>query len=239
MRVVKIIAEGFTTSFRYPHFMLGVQPTYEMPPPATLYGHIASALGQWFDPKGVQFALRFTYAKKVADVENTILLTPSTGQLAFNRKLPKILEGTVNPFKREILFFPRLTLYINRPEWETSFKHPRFAVCLGRSHDLVTYRSISIVELEPAKKYYLEHTLLPYEYSSYTAAGQSVLMPRFIDYNNKRYPSFDRYVVLHRRVHSHNFIYYEGQPELEPCWIDPTEPLVDEDSLGVVFLSWI
>ena len=69
MQVLKIVAEGAITSFRYPHFMQGVQPTYEMPPPATLYGHIASALGEWFDPQGVQFAICFSFLKRAQEVE--------------------------------------------------------------------------------------------------------------------------------------------------------------------------
>lgn len=56
MQVLKVVVEGLTTSFRYPHFVQGVQPTFEMPPPATIYGHICSALGEWVDPKGVTFA---------------------------------------------------------------------------------------------------------------------------------------------------------------------------------------
>ena len=79
MHVLKVVAEGLTTSFRYPHFMQQVHPTYEMPPPSTIYGHIASALGKWFDPTGVEFAYRFTFTAKVNDVEHVILLSPKGG----------------------------------------------------------------------------------------------------------------------------------------------------------------
>lgn len=238
MRVLKVVAEGLTTSFRYPHFMMGVQPTYEMPPPATLYGHVASALGEWFDPKGVHFAVYFTFSRKQVELESTILLTPTTGKMPNDKVVPKVLEGETNPFSREILFLPRLVLYLNRPEWMDAFRHPRYAVCLGRSQDLFTYRQVEIVELEPTSQAYLEHTLLPYEYAQRTAAGHTVLMPRYLDYRRKRDPTFDRYVVLHRRVHTRDFLQFEGMhpPQL---WADPTEPAVDGDPLGVVFLSWV
>lgn len=52
MQVLKIVLEGVTTSFRYPHFMLGVQPSFPPPPPATIYGHVCSALGEWVAPEG-------------------------------------------------------------------------------------------------------------------------------------------------------------------------------------------
>ena len=44
LELVKVVAEGLITSFRYPHFMWQKQPTFEMPPPATIYGHICSAV---------------------------------------------------------------------------------------------------------------------------------------------------------------------------------------------------
>ena len=33
MKVLKIVAEGLTTSFRYPHFMQQIHPSFQMPPP--------------------------------------------------------------------------------------------------------------------------------------------------------------------------------------------------------------
>lgn len=239
MRALKIVAEGLTASFRYPHFMMGVQPTFEMPPPATLYGHVASALGEWFDPQGVRFAVRFEFRRKQADVETTYLLTPANGKMPGDKSLPKVLEGNPNPFQREILYFPRLTLYLNRPEWLEAFRHPRYAVCLGRSQDLFTYRRVEVVELQPAEQVVLEHTLLPYEYAAYTAAGQAVLMPRWLDYHRRRYPAFERYIVLHRRVRTREFTRYTGQPALEPWWADPAEPPLDGEYPGVVWLSWV
>lgn len=237
LRVLKIVAEGLTTSFRYPHFMVGVQPTYEMPPPATLYGHIASALGQWFAPQGVRFAVRFTYRAKQADVETTYFLKAAGGKMPRARAFPKVLKGNPNPLKRELLFFPRLVLYINRPEWLEAFRRPRYAVVLGRSQDLFTYRTVEVVELRRTDHAYLEHTLLPYDYALRTAAGQSVLMPAWIDYARRRFPTFERYVVLHRRVHSRDFLRWPDDPGPE-LWADPTEPQVRGDPLGLVFLTW-
>ncbi|RMF86591.1 MAG: CRISPR-associated protein Cas5 [Nitrospinota bacterium] len=238
MQVLKIVAEGLTTSFRYPHFMMGVQPTYEMPPPATLYGHVASALGEWFDPRGVRFAVRFTYRHKGADIETTLLLQRSGGKMPGNRQIHKALEGNANPFRREILFFPRLVLYLNRPDWLEIFRHPRYAVCLGRSQDLFTYRQATVVTLRSVERAYLEATLLPYSYARRIGVGHTALMPRYLDYALRRHPIFERYVILHRRVHTRAFFHFPGDPPPE-IWADPTEPLSEGDPLGVVFLSWV
>ncbi len=237
MRVLKITAEGLTTSFRYPYFMMKVQPTYEMPPPATLYGHVASALGEWFDPRGVQFAVRFSYQRKQAELETTYLLGPASGKLKGDSGIPKVMEGQANPFQREILFFPRLTLYLNRPEWAEAFRHPRYAVCLGRSQDLLTYRRIEVVELQPAQSVYWQDTLLPYEFVRFTAAGRSVLMPRWLDVNRRRQPTFQRYLILQRRLHRRDLI-LPPEASLPPIWADPGEPLIEGDPLGLVFHTW-
>ncbi len=237
MQVLKIQARGLTTSFRYPHFMMGVQPTYDMPPPATLYGHIASALGRWFDPAEARFAVRFTYRRKLEDVETTILLKPGRGKLPGNKTMPKALEGNPNPFRREILFFPHLTLYIDRPDWLEAFQHPRYPVVLGRSQDLFTYTRVEIITLQPTQEAYLENTLLPYAFARRTAAGRVVIMPRWLDVRNNRRPTFEQYVILRGRVHTRQFLRFGQEPDPE-LWADPTEPEIQGDPMGLVFHRW-
>jgi CRISPR-associated protein Cas5t len=239
MRVLKVVAEGLTTSFRYPHFMQQIHPSYPMPPPATVYGHICSALGEWFDPTGIRFAYHFTHAGEVRDIEHIVVLSPSSGKLP-GSKIPKVLEGNVNPFERQLLFLPRLTLYINRPEWEPAFHSPRFAVVLGRSQDLFTYTSISVVDLEQADRAYFEHTLVPHEMALQLGRGVTMLMPRFLDYASNRRPAFERYVVVQERVVLPN----DDLPRFEhlaygPFWVDPTAPNAKGIGQGLAFLSFV
>jgi len=236
MLVLKVVAEGLTTSFRYPHFMQQIHPTFQMPPPATIYGHICSALGEWFDPRGVQFAYHFTHQGQVKDVEHIIVLSPSVGYLPGTR-VPKVLQGNVTPFERDLLFQPRLTLYINRPDWEPAFRSPRYAVVLGRSQDLVTYTRVSVIELEQADRAYFEHTLAPHEMALRTMRGVTVLMPRYLDYARNRAPVFSRYVVIGGRVLSDEFYQFSNQPS-GPYWVDPTTPQVKGAHLGLPFLSF-
>lgn len=235
MRVLKVVAEGITTSFRYPHFMQGIHPSFEMPPPATIYGHVCSALGEWVDPNGVQFAYHFTHEGECDDVEHIHVLSPEGGKLK-GTEYPKVLGGAVNPFKRKMFFKPRLTLYLNKPEWENAFRSPHYAVVLGRSQDLFTYTRVEVVELERAERAYFEHTLAPYQASLMTATGYVVLMPRFLDYYHNRRPTFARYVILKRRVTE--LMRFEGLDIQNDFWIDPTAPQVDGLALGLWFHSW-
>ena len=240
MKVLRIVAEGLTTSFRYPHFMQGVQPSYPMPPPATIYGHICSALGEWVEPVGVQFAYCFTHQNQqpLRDIEHTIVLSPATGKLP-GTQIPKVLEGNVNPFERELLFFPRLTLYINRPEWLPAFRSPRYVVILGRSQDLCTYVDVRVVELEQTDRAYFEHTLLPYRMALQVMRGVTLLMPRFLDYERRRTPQFSRYVALTERVRLPNEQGFQFADAPAPrFWVDPTTPDDHGARRGLAFLNF-
>ena len=239
MRVLKVVAEGLTTSFRYPHFMLQVHPSFPMPPPATIYGHICSVLGEWFDPAGVAVAYQFTHQGVVRDLEHIILAKPATGKLK-GTELPKVLEGNINPFEREIFFRPRLTLYINRPEWLPAFRSPRYAVALGRSQDLFTYTSVEVIQLEQSAQAYFGHTLLPYEMALQVGRGTTVLMPRFLDYHRNRQPIFQRYFVVQEPV----VLPEEGKirfvdTQYGPYWTDPSAPRYRGAPLGLVFLDFL
>lgn len=237
MRVLRLTAEGLTTSFRYPHFIQGVHPTFEMPPPATIYGHICSALGSWIDPEGIEFAYHFTYQSKFDDVEHIHVLTPASGKLP-GTNMPKVLGGKVNPFKRTILFQPKLILYINKPEFEPCFRSPRYPVALGRSQDLFTYTSVGVVDLVCSNKAYFEHTLAPYNFALYSGSGYAVLMPRFLDYARLRTPAFSRFMVLHRRVYAEELIKYESSTTKKTFWVDPDSALDKGAHLGLFFHSF-
>ena len=235
MRVLKIVAEGVITSFRRPHFMHGIQPSFDMPPPATIYGHICSTLGELVSPESIAFAYHFTAQAGFHDIEHIIYLSESGGRLEGTNH-PKVLEGNVQPFKRELLFQPRLTLYLTQPEWIEAFRRPRYAVVLGRSQDLFTYTSLEQIELQQAERAYFEHTLLPYEMAVEVGQGVAELLPRYLDYERKRAPTFARYLLLKNRVHSKNFWSLDEQ---RTFWIDPTSPQVDGAYMGLMFHTFI
>jgi CRISPR-associated protein Cas5t len=239
MRVLKIVAEGSITSFRRPHFMVGIQPTFRMPPPATIYGHICSALGDTVPPEGIQFAYHFTSHAGFSDVEHTIIVSESeTKRKLKGTDYPEALHGSVQPFKRELLFRPRLILYVNQPEWIDAFRHPRYAVVLGRSQDLFTYTSLEVIELQQVEHAYFEHTLLPYDMAVQVGEGFTELLPRFIDYENKRVSTFARYLLLENRVLSEDF-WFSNEDEPHLFWIDPTSPQQNGYHLGLAFHTFV
>lgn len=238
MRVLKIVAEGITTSFRYSHFMHGVHPSFEMPPPSTIYGHICSALGDWVDPEGLLFAYHFTFKNSFEDLEHIHVVEGSSGKLP-GTKIPKVLEGSINPFKRTLLFQPKLILYLNRPEWKEAFFSPKYTLVLGRSQDLFTYKSVSVTTLIKSPRAYFEATLLPYNMLLPIGQGYSVLMPRFLDYKRNRAPKFFRYAILKARVFSDQFFKFPNYPVPDQFLIDPETPLIKDAQLGLIFHSFV
>jgi CRISPR-associated protein Cas5t len=195
VKLLRVKASGLTTSFRYPFFMMGRHPTFPMPPPATIYGHICSALGELVNPADVEFGYWFTCAAQSSDLEHIHLLAESGGTFEVDgQKYSKRVEGAVNPFQRDILFRPELILYLNRPEWLEAFRSPRYPVVLGRSQDLFTYTDVAVVDA-PLGAAYLEHTLLPFSFQG-SHRGTSVVMPRFIHYDRGREAEFEPYLVV-------------------------------------------
>lgn len=244
MKVARIRIEAPIASFRYPHFLIGRQVSFDMPPPSTIYGHIASAMGEWFDPSSVRFAYEFSFESKGTDLEHQHVITQGGQPFEWEgAKYPTAVKGRVQPHLRDFLFGCRMTLYVEPPEVAKAFFDPVFCVVLGRSQDLAAITSVETVELLSAKGSYLENTLLPFEMRPLVGRGVTVLMPRYIGPPPNREPHFDRYIVLNDLVfagdveHSNRLLEYENQPRRE--WlVDPDSPLRHGVRRGIVFHSF-
>ncbi|HHL39238.1 MAG TPA: type I-B CRISPR-associated protein Cas5 [Deltaproteobacteria bacterium] len=248
MKVLKVELEGLTASFRYPHFLVGRQPTYIMPPPATIYGHICSACGEFVDPGLIRFGYCFRFEGKGDDFEH-IYQAKVAGR--YDKKLGcvKNIEAELVPVLRELLLFPRMTLYIDAPAiidmLSESFRRPRYAVVLGRSQDLAAYRTADVIELREDESGYFEDTLLPWSYRTHTALGTAVLMPRFINPEDRREVSWERYITLRHRVFygaadegegANHMIRYEGDG---PLWVDPETPSVKDMRRAIAWHTFV
>jgi CRISPR-associated protein Cas5t len=232
MRVLRVELEAPVCSFRYPHFLVGRQLTFDMPPPSTIFGHIASALGEWPDPRAVRFAYHFTSAGTGEDLEHQHIVTPTSARPLPGGE-PSAVNASVQPTRRQFLLGARLTLYLDRLDYRPAFEVPAFPVALGRSQDLASYTRVDEVELERSDRGYFEHTILPFEFRTRTGRGVTILMPRYIAPPPARDAAFERFVVLREPV-------YQAPPEVaEPSgnrrllsgpgdplevWVDPESP---------------
>ena len=234
MRMLKIEGEGLVTSFRYPFFVAGRQPTFEMPPPATIYGHICSALGDLVDPRGLRFGYCFTHEARATDLEHMHAISHGTGAPGWKKQnIAANLDATVQPLRREFLFQPRLVLYLNRPDWLKAFIRPHYAVVLGRSQDLFTYTRITLVDLVEEPRAYVEHTLLPGALGEQVQSGVAISLPRFLDYGQERNPTFGQYVMVAGRLRP------EQVSTVASFLVDPETQLIDGCRRAVILHTFV
>ena len=224
--VIKVELGGEVTSFRYPHFTQGYQPTYEMPPPSTIYGHICSTFGGYLPAERLnrlQFGYSFKHAGKFIDYKE---------HLHFDDPIQPF------PFDRELLFRPQLTLYLTDMSLRDSFQNPHYMVILGRSQDLMTYMNIEQIQLRREERGYFEHTLLPVWMAPRLARNVTVAtMARYID--PSRRPHWQTYALLQDvaiwpPISSEESeamdedevedLMLEGDEKRIEIWIDPTSP---------------
>ncbi len=214
MEVLRVELDGVTTSFRFPHFLVGRQPSFPLPPPATILGHIASALGEYPDHRALRFAYSFSAAGRVDDMETAHITEVGGGVPREDRAsfpYPVNVTATTGPLLRELLVQPHMVLYIDAPgQLETfyrAFREPRYMVILGRSQDLASYRRVDIVQTERRASGYVEGTLLPQSERDRFRAAVPMIMPRFIDPDDRRRLDWQSYAVLT----GHSFVVPPGQ----------------------------
>ncbi len=212
MQALRVQVAGPVTSFRHPHFMHGMQPTYTLPPPATLYGHVCSALGQRVAPDAFRVAFHFSYSTRWLDYEHTHLFVGK--------------EAKLSPFERELLFQPRLTLYLDRPDWTEAFRSPRYVVTLGRSQDLMQVQTVDVVTLPRHEQAYITQTLLPLHEAAHLMQWTAITMPRYM--TEDRTPQWGHYAQI-------------GPPQRfnAPTWTDPHAPRWQQRPRAVNWLSFV
>lgn len=248
--VAKITIDAPVVSFRYPHFLIGRQPTFESPPPSTILGHVVSALGEWPRDR-FHFAYAFHSRGRARDLEHQQIISRTSGKLPGEivdplwippvpkagkkltkreltpRLLEKTTEAVVQPHHRDFLFDVQLELYLDPPELADAFRQPVFAVVLGRSQDLASIRKVEVTELVSSPKGYLERTILPGEFRQRLPWGVTTLMPRYIGPAPERRAAFAPYIVLRDRVYvgydsSFNKRLFEIEGQTNEWWMDPT-----------------
>jgi len=240
MRVARVQVYAPVTSFRHPFFVTGRQPTALMPPPSTVLGHCASALGGWPEPSEFFFGIHFVFRSRGQDLEHqhitealgarakTFVETPSGREQATT-------SVTVQPVARDFLFDVQMTLYLPLA-LGAAFCTPVHTVVLGRSQDLAEVVSVAEVDLEQPRRGFLDHTLLPIALRPAVRFGSTVLLTRYLSPSPGRQASFAQYIVLHEPVFfgsdanpNRALVRVEGL-SLDGLWCDPSH--VDDEGFA-------
>jgi len=151
MEVQRIHIHSWTASFRYPRFMVGMQPSFKVPPLSTIYGLLSAIAGKQITPKDVCMGYIFQNRASYIDLE-----------LIYELQSLKIAKSNI--IRRENLFDCHLYLYIKYDDNKAfNFRTPYFPLLLGRSTDLATVVNIKKMELIQEKNVRLGFTIVPYD----------------------------------------------------------------------------
>ncbi|MGH8932071.1 MAG: CRISPR-associated protein Cas5 [Egibacteraceae bacterium] len=230
MKALRVSVDAPVASFRYPHFLVGRQVSYPAPPPTTVRGLLASALGLHSCPAERTVAYRFTCLARVDDLEHQHLLAPSGGTLPGTR-LPKVVEGAVNPVRREMLFGCRLELLVAGGDLDhlaQALHAPAFAMSLGRSQDLAAVTAQGTVDLVEAAGGYYEDALLPGALRVAVRHGLGLVMPVALG------PPPERAVEFGGVVWVEGHTTHDGPG---PVLVDPDSPLRNGQARAVAFFA--
>jgi CRISPR-associated protein Cas5t len=246
MDVLRVRLAAPITSFRYPHFLIGKQVTYDAPPPSTVYGQVAAALGELPDPASFRFAYHFSARARASDLEHQHVISAGGAPfLSGGEKFRTSTQGVVQPHQREFLFQPRLTLYLDRPDWFEAFRSPAFCVSLGRSQDLAEITECERIALVSRPKAYFERTLLPFSLRPILGIGTTVTMSRYIAPPPMRQASFAQYISLRERAYAGeggevNRVQRFLDPPASSYWIDPDSSIPSDQGFerGIWFHSF-
>ena len=149
MKVLRILIEGWTASFRFPTFISGFQPTLPVPPLSTIYGLLSAVKGELVTPEDTNIGFIFESEAKSVDIETIYELKGLKGNKS-------------NVVKREFLFNPKLYLYVDNLDFKEFFEKPNYPILLGRSSDLAFISEIKETELDNKTNVKLGKTILPF-----------------------------------------------------------------------------
>lgn len=147
MEFLRVKVNSWMSSFRYPKFQHGYQPTLAVPPPSTVLGLISAAKGEVIKPDDISFGYLFFSEMRGVDLEKVYEIGKK--------------EVSTNILRREILLGCTLYLYLDRCEFKPYFRQPYYTLLLGRSTDLAWISEMKTIELEKKMRVRLGYTPLP------------------------------------------------------------------------------
>jgi CRISPR-associated protein Cas5t len=189
------------SSFRHPNFISGVQPTIDVPPPATVLGLISAVCGRIVTLEEVKFGYVFFYFGKGMDTE-----------LIYELTVKSKLKAKSNVIRREFLFRPELYIYVDRIDFRRFFRKPEFPVLLGRTQELAKVEEIGEVELFKKASVRLGHCVLPFGFGN--IPGSVISSPLYFSYEPGRARigmKVQPFIVVHKFVNCDKPIWYDEE----------------------------
>lgn len=166
--LLEVRFKGWTATPRMPFILSGNAVCMPTPSYSLLLGLLGCCLGRVIEPEEVRLGFKYSFDNSAFDIETRHRLVNDNNSIKAHSK------GT-DAYKREFHINPKLTLWLDRLDWEDYFRFPIGGPALGRSQDLLEIegKDIRIVEVEPLQSAQIDGSMLPFN-SSLTSSGQLV-----------------------------------------------------------------
>jgi CRISPR-associated protein Cas5t len=165
--------EGFTSSFRHPLTISGIQVSTPMPAYSNILGMISACAGRIISPSDTRVGFEFHCQSHDLELERTIrLMVDKKGRLKPQPKGQGIL-------KRQVYWYPQLDLYVTNLELKRFFESPVATPCFGRSQDIAWIKFVKEIGLTPMARGALGPTLISMPQSG--VPGLPVRLPEWIE----------------------------------------------------------
>lgn len=154
-KVLEISFSGWTATPRLPFVLSGNALCMPVPSYSLLLGLIGCCLGRIVEANEVSIGYKYSFDAVGNDLE-------TRQRLEFDGKKVKPHSKGTDAYLREFHIAPRLTLWLNRIDWEEFFLSPIGTPSLGRSQDILTIERVRIVDVKSVAKGEISGCMLPF-----------------------------------------------------------------------------
>lgn len=154
-KVLEVHFTGWTATPRLPFILSGNAVCMPVPSYSLLLGLVGCCLGRLVSPVEVKLGFKYSFDTVGKDLE-------TRQRLEFDGKKVKIHSKGSDAYLREFHTIPKLTIWLNRLDWETFFSNPIGTPSLGCSQDILKIENVSIVDVKPVKEALISGCMLPF-----------------------------------------------------------------------------
>lgn len=165
-RVLEVKLSGWTATPRMPFILSGNSVCMPVPSYSILLGMIGCCLGRLVEHHEVKIGFRYQFDSVGKDME-------TRQRLEFDGKKIKPHAQGSDAYIREFHVAPKLTIWLDRLDWEGFFQAPVGTPALGRSQDLLKIESVRQVEVKATPSALVSGCMLPFSLNL-KAGGQLV-----------------------------------------------------------------
>lgn len=165
-KVLEVQFTGWTATPRMPFILSGNAVCMPVPSYSILLGVIGCCLGRIVMPEEINFGFKYAFDTVSKDLE-------TRHRLEFDGKKVKTHSKGTDAYLREFHVAPKLTLWLNRLDWERFFLNPIGTPSLGRSQDILKIEKVRQVEIEQVAEAKISGCMLPFS-PSLKVGGQLI-----------------------------------------------------------------